>query len=315
MPRLTEEMKSIKLILAYLATYFIWGSTAFAISIVVKHIPPLHSSALRYLGAGFIIVCWCTFRKHSLPSGKEWINTLIMAFLLLAVSNSGTSWSCKYVPSSVVVVIQSIIPLMMIVLDRIFFHQEKQSLMNYLCVSAGIIGVSLIIFSKDPSGTRLSISPLAVFVLMVGSFSWAVGSLLLKVCPRPTSNFFSSGIAMLISSPIQIAAGRAMGEKMPSILTIPFAAYGGILYLIIFGSVVAFSSYSWLASVEPPSRLGSISFVNPLVALFLGVTLGKESFNNQSVVGTVIIIFVILMLWVDKIIEHNKGSRRGVVRC
>ena len=69
---------------------------------------------------------------------------------------------------------------------------------------------------------------------------------------------------------------------------------------------MAFSSYSWLASVEPPSRLGSISFVNPLVALFLGVTLGKESFNNQSVVGTVIIIFVILMLWVDKIIEHNK---------
>jgi len=315
MPRLTEEMKNIKLILAYLATYFIWGSTAFAISIVVKYIPPLHSSALRYLGAGIIIVCWCTFRKKPLPGGKEWINTLIMAFLLLAVSNSSTSWSCKYLPSSIVVVIQSIIPLMMIVLDRIFFHMEKQSLINYLCVTAGIIGVSLIIFSKDASGANLLISPLALFVLMSGSFSWALGSLLLRLCPKPSSNFYSSGIAMLISSPFQIATGRAMGERMPSIINIPLAAYGGILYLIIFGSIVAFSSYSWLASVEPPSRLGSISFVNPLVALFLGVTFGKESFNNQSVFGTVIIIFVTLMLWVDKIIEHNKGTDRGVIRC
>ena len=315
MPRFVEEKESIKLILAYLATYFIWGSTAFAISVVVKYLPPLHSSALRYFVAGMVIVFWCTFRNHPIPTGKEWINTFIMAFFLLAVSNSSTSWSCKYVPSSIVVIIQSIIPLMMIILDRIFFHQEKQSLMNYLCVSAGIIGVSLIIFSKDPSGTKLLISPLALFVLMTGSFSWAVGSLLLKVCPRPASNLFSSGIAMLISSPFQIAAGRAMGERMPLIITIPSVAYGGILYLIIFGSIVAFSSYSWLASVEPPSRLGSISFVNPLVALFLGVTLGKESFNNQSVLGTVIIIFVTLMLWVDKIMENNKGSRRGVVRC
>lgn len=315
MPELSEERETVKLILAYLATYFIWGSTAFAISIAVKHIPPLHSSALRYFGAGMIIVCWCAFRNHSLPKGKEWTNTFIMAFLLLAISNSTTSWSCKYVPSSVVVVIQSIIPLMMIVLDRLFFHQEKESLIRYLCVAAGVVGVSLIIFSKDVSGAKLLISPLVFFVLMTGSLSWALGSLLLRVCPRPASNFFSSGIAMLISSPFQIAAGRAMGERMPSIATMPSAAYWSILYLIIFGSIVAFSSYSWLASVEPPSRLGSISFVNPLVALFLGVTIGRESFNSQSVFGTVIIILVTLMLWLDKIIEHNKGSRRGVVRC
>jgi drug/metabolite transporter (DMT)-like permease len=315
MPRLTEEMKSLKFILAYLATYFIWGSTAFAISLVVKHIPPLHSSALRYLGAGIIIVSWCAFKKHPLPYAKEWINTFIMAFLLLAISNSSTSWSCKYLPSSIVVVIQSIIPLMMIVLDRIFFHMEKQSLINYLCVTAGIIGVSLIIFSKDTSKANLLINPLALFVLMSGSFSWALGSLLLRLCPKPSSNFYSSGIAMLISSPFQIAAGRAMGERMPSIINIPLATYGWILYLIILGSIVAFSSYSWLASVEPPSRLGSISFVNPLIALFLGVTFGEERFNNQSVFGTVIIIFVTLMLWVDKIIEHNKRTSRGVIRC
>ncbi len=315
MPRLAEGMGTIKLIAAYWATYFIWGSTAFAISIVVRYIPPLHSSALRYLGAGTLIVCWCIFKKHSLPSGREWLNTFIMAFLLLAISNSSTSWSCKYVPSSIVVVIQSIIPLMMIVLDRIFFHQEKQFFANYLCVSAGIVGVGLIIFSKDITGTKLLISPFALLVLISGSLSWAVGSLLLKVCPKPSSNFYSSGIAMLISFPFQIAAGRAMGERMPSIFTIPFAAYGGIIYLVFFGSILAFSSYSWLASVEPPSRLGSISFVNPLVALFLGVTFGRESFNSQSVVGTAIIIFVTLMLWMGKIIEHNKGSRRGVVRC
>lgn len=250
-----------------------------------------------------------------MPRGKEWVNTFIMAFLLLAVSNSSTSWSCKYVSSSIVVVIQSIIPLIMIVLDRIFFHQEKQLLMNYLCVCAGIIGVSLIVFSKDPSGTRLLISPLVVFVLIAGSFSWALGSLLIKICPKPVSHFFSSGIAMLISTPIQIAAGRAMGERMPSIATIPLEAYGGIVYLIIFGSVVAFSSYSWLASIEPPSRLGSISFVNPLVALFLGVTFGKESFNTQSIFGTTIIIFVTLALWIGKVIEHNESSSRGVVGC
>lgn len=135
--------------------------------------------------------------------------------------------------------------------------------MNYLCVSAGIIGVSLIIFSRNPSGTKLLISPLMLFVLMLGSFSWAVGSLLLKVCPKPSSNLFSSGIAMFLISPLQIAAGMAIGERMPLILTIPLAAYGGIFYFIFFGSILAFSSYSWLASVEPPSRLGSISFVNP----------------------------------------------------
>jgi drug/metabolite transporter (DMT)-like permease len=185
-----NKLRSIKLFLAYLATYLVWGSTAFAISLVVQYLPPLYSSALRYFGAGIIIVYWCTFWRHRLPQGKEWINTFMMPFLLLAVSNSSTSWSCKYVPSSIVVVIQSIIPLIMIVLDRIFFHQEKQLLLNYFCVCAGIIGVSLSVFSKDPSGTRLLISPFVVFVLMVGSFSGVLCSLLLKICPKIASNFF-----------------------------------------------------------------------------------------------------------------------------
>jgi drug/metabolite transporter (DMT)-like permease len=314
-PQITEERENIKLIMAYLATYFIWGSTAFAISIVVKHIPPLHSSSLRYFGAGMIIVCWCAFRRYPLPKGKEWINTFIMAIFLLSISNSSTSWACRYVPSSIVVVIQSVIPLMMIILDRVYFHQEKQTLVNYVCVTAGIIGVILIIFSRDLSGIKFMISPLAVSILMLGSFSWAIGSMLIKISPKPSSNLYSSGIAMLISSPVQITAGTAIGERMPSLMSIPLTAYGGIFYLIFMGSILAFCSYSWLAVVEPPSRLGSISFVNPLVALFLGVTFGKESFNDQSVLGTAIIIFVTLMLWMNKITEHNERTRRGVVRC
>ena len=315
MSPLIKKRENVKLIIAYLSTYFIWGSTAFAISAVVKYLPPLHSSALRYLGAGIIIICWCLFKQHPLPKGKEWINTFIMAVLLLSISNASTSWACKYVSSSIVVVVQSIIPLMMIILDGVFFHQEKQTLVNYFCVIIGIIGVTLIIFSKDSSGIKFMISPMSVFVLMVGSFSWAVGSLLIKIFPKPSSNLYSSGIAMLISSPLQFTVGTAMGERLPPLLSIPVTAFLGIFYLIFMGSILAFCSYSWLVSIEPPSRLASISFVNPLVALFLGATLGKESFNNQSVLGTVIIILVTLMLWMSKILERGKRPGRGVVSC
>lgn len=309
------QKKSIKLLLAYLATYLIWGSTAFAISKVVKHIPPLHSSGFRYFLAGLIMVFWCSVKQHPLPKGKEWGNTLTMTVFLLSISNACTSWACKYVPSSLVVVIQSVIPLIMIVLDSFFFRQENHSLFHYLCVLAGILGVAMIIFSRDLSGIKFVANSLIIFVMMVGAFSWALGSMLIKVLTKPKSNAFSSGIAMLLSSPLQITAGVVIGEKMPLLSTVPLMAFGGLIYLVFMGSIIAFCSYSWLASVEPPSRLGSILFVNPLVALFLGITFGSENLNFQSGVGTIILIFITLLLWIDKIIKRSEGSEGRTIEC
>ncbi|NLD06316.1 MAG: EamA family transporter [Synergistaceae bacterium] len=95
-----------------------------------------------------------------------------------------------------------------------------------------------------------------------------------------------------------------MSERMPSVAKIPLETYGGIFILLSMESILVFCSYNWFAVVEPPSKLGSISFVNPLVVAFFGVTFGKYSFNNQSVLGTVIIISVTLMLWMSKITEN-----------
>lgn len=296
-----HKKKYLKLFIAYIATYFIWGSTPFVISVVVKEIPPLYSSAIRYFIAGMLIVGWSLFKHKTFPEWKEWINIFITAFLLLAVSNASTCWSCQYLPSSIVAVIQSLIPLFMILLDVMYFHFEKLTVLKIISVVCGAVGVLIIVMSKKNTSDSLYLDTYGVLIVIAGSFSWALGSMLLKIFPYSQSGIFSTGIAMLISAPIQAIAGFLIGETFAKSGNISALPIIGMLYLVIFGSIIAFSSYCWLIAVEPPSRVGSISFINPLIAMWIGVTLGNEILNTQIVIGTSIILSVVFILWVQKI--------------
>lgn len=137
--------------------------------------------------------------------------------------------------------------------------------------------------------------------------------MLVKRYPRAKSSLFNSGIAMLISVPFQVVISSLMGERTPAIKSLSAATVWSFAYLVIFGSIIAFCSYNWLIAEEPPSRVGSISFVNPLVALWLGISFGKEAFNSQMAIGTTMLLLVIFALWVQKIKTHKK--REATIRC
>lgn len=278
----------IKLFLAYLAVYVVWGSTYFAISVVVKDIPPMHAAGLRYTCAGLLLLGWCLFRRESLPVG----------LFLLVLTNGTTTIACRIIPSSIVALLQATGPAWVIFWDSCFFHKETYRRRHYLGICMGICGVAMLVLARGGSGASFLIKPAGVALVMFGASCWAFGNLLGKGIPSPSSSLMNSALAMCFAGPTMFFLGNlGWGNAMPAISAMPLTAFLGLAYLVLFGSIVAFTSHCWLMQVEPPSRVATSTFVNPAIAMLLGVAFGGEALTFQMFAGAAVIMFSVLLVW------------------
>ena len=276
---------------AALATvYFVWGSTYLAIRVTDRTMPPLLMSSVRFLVAGAALYAFAS-RGRARPTLQQWGAAAIVGAALLLVGNGGVAWAETRLESGLAALLVAIIPLWVALMDRAFFGR-RLSAPAVMGLVVGFGGVALLV---RPGGGG---DVLAMLALVGTTAAWAGGSLYARGAALPESPLLSASMQMLSASVFLGVAGLATGEASgihgDSFATKPVLAFG---YLVLVGSLVAFSAYAWLLKNVRISIVSTYAFVNPVVAVALGTFFLNEHIGWTTVTaGAAIVVAVVLIV-------------------
>jgi drug/metabolite transporter (DMT)-like permease len=281
----------------FLIIYVVWGSTYLAIKWAVETIPPFSLGAMRFLLAGGALYAWSRWRGAPKPTAENWRASAVVGVLLLFVANGGVSWASQRVSSGIESVLVATVPLWLVVSEA--WMGKRPQLAQLLGVVIGLVGVGLLVMpAHGAAGARTTaVDPIGALVLVLGSLSWTVGSLYSRTAPQSRSASLAISMQMLVGGACltlfaavtgnwsQLAAGHVTVQS--------WLALG---YLITFGSLIGFSTYMWLLTVASPAAVGTYAYVNPLVAVLLGVWLGGERLPSTAFLAMGIIVGGVAMV-------------------
>jgi len=298
----TKRNPKALIIAAFAAVYLIWGSTYLAISIAVKTIPPFFMSGIRFSVAGLILLTWALLKGEKIPDITSILKISLSGILLLAVGNASLGWVEQYIPSGLAAIIVATVPLWFVLLDKRqwkFYFSNKQIIFGLIVGFAGVIVLFSGKSSTDLFNDKMKL--ISLLVLMAGTLSWTIGSLYSKYQKMQGSTLMKVSVQMLSSSIVIFISSFALGEqKELSSNLVTWKSIGALAYLILMGSLVAYMAYMWLLSVRPASVVGTYAYVNPVVAVFLGWVVAKESISYEKIIGLVIVIVGLIIVNLSK---------------
>ena len=289
---------------ALAAVYVIWGSTYLAIAIAVQTLPPLFSAGLRFSLAGLILIGFIAIRR-GLRAGRDQLLAAAAVGLLLIVGGNGfVVLAERTVPSGLTALIIASVPLWIVIFRRIAGDRIHMS--TFVGVAVGFAGV---IFLVLPRGSGGGIDLGGVALLVVATTSWALGTFLAPRLRMPKDGLLSTGIQQLAGGIVLLGLGAAMGE-LAHLEPATWSANSllAMVYLLVFGSLVAFSAYSWLLQHAPVSLVSTYAYVNPVVAVLLGALILAERITPTIVIGASIIVAAVAFI-VSRESARQRASR------
>ena len=292
-----------KLILALGLVYILWGSTYLGVKIVTEVLPPFFLSVIRFIFAGSIMLGIGFAVEKEMPARRQWVNAGLIGVLLIGIGNSSVALSLKYMPSGLVALFIAALPAWFIGLDWLFFSKERPRALTLWGLVLGFVGLFCIFdpFYIIHPDTVIRNYPLwPILVLTAGSIAWAFGSLLSPRLDTPRQ-LTSSGIQMLsgVICSILLSALLENGqwEAFNAMTTRTWTA---IAYLVIFGSLVGYTAFSWLVNNAPTQVSATYAYVNPVVALVLGWAFLGETLSTHAFIGSVIVIAGVVLMTMRK---------------
>jgi carboxylate/amino acid/amine transporter len=281
----------LPLIGSLFALYIIWGSTYFVIRVGVESWPPLMMAGVRFLTAGVLLLTFLLFTGHRLPPLRPLLNAALIGVLLLAVGNGMvTVAEHQNVPSGIAAVVVATVPLFTLCFSHFFGIQTRK--LEWLGIAIGLSGIVLL-----NSGGNLSGNPLGAVMILIGSLSWAFGSVYGSRIELPVG-MMAGAIEMLAAGIVLLAASWITGESLTTLPTLSgFLAVG---YLAIFGSIIAISAYMYLIRNTTPAVATSYAYVNPVVAVLLGTTFAGEVLSPVEWLALGIIILAVVLVTLGK---------------
>ncbi|WP_347925946.1 EamA family transporter [Pontimicrobium sp. SW4] len=279
---------TLLIVLAFFSIYVIWGSTYLFNKIAVGELPPFMLASVRFVTAGVFIFVIAKALGISLKITKrQLINATIAGFLFLTFGNGIVVWALKYVDSGFAALEISAQPLVILLLMRI--HQGKKiQLMSFIGVVLGFIGIYLLVSQKQIIGQENSIiGMLMIFVCML---SWAYGSLFVGKADLPSNYFINTGYQMFTGGIMLLIVSALFGESWSLPTEWSSEVQLSILLLILLGSIVAFTSFNYLLKIVSPEKVATSTYVNPIVALFLGWYFLDEQITMQSIIAAVVLL-------------------------
>jgi drug/metabolite transporter (DMT)-like permease len=296
-----------KLAIALGIVYVVWGSTYLAIAVADRTLPPLLMLAVRFALAGGLLYAWSAWRGDvaaARPGRREWTAAATVGGLLLFVETGGVAWAEQRIASGLTALLIATVPLFTAVLDRTFFG-IRLSLGAVAGIAAGLLGVAVLV------GQSAHVDPVGAAVILGGALAWAGGSVYARVAPLPQAPFLSAAMQMLCAAALLAVAGLGMGElgrvHPAAISAASVAAFG---FLVVFGSIVAFTAYGWLLRSGAPSVLVSTyAYVNPAIAVLLGWALAGDAVGGRELAAGAIIVSSVGMLVLSRHgrDEHEKA--------
>jgi drug/metabolite transporter (DMT)-like permease len=278
-----------KLLLLLVVVYAIWGSAHLVNKLMTSQMPPLYMAAIRYLTAGTLLYVYARLTGSARPTWREWKATALVGLLLISIANGTLVLALRYVPTSVSALMGGSLPLCMVLLNWLYFERKCPTPFQLIGLGIGLIGITTLISTlHTDAGTYLLSGSVGIWLLLVSSLSWATGVLLTPHLRLPPQ-LLSCSMQMLTGGSVLMVSSLLTESTSPLlILSAPTSALWPLLYLVLVGSLVGYTSYVWLARHAPPTIIASFGFVNPVVAVGLGLVVAGESLPFAAGCGGVL---------------------------
>ena len=287
-----DRGRTMKLALAFAAIYLVWGSTYLAIRYAVETIPPLVTAGIRHSTAGLIMLVWAWARGYR-PTWSHWKAGFVLGALFFLIGHGTLHWAEQYVGSGMAALLIATEPMFILVLAWMI-GQQKISKYSALGLGLGVIGVAVLL------GGELSLrgsSLMGLIAVLIGSLSWAAGVVVSPKLKLPEDALGRTAIPLLCGAAMLLIAAALTGEiHATHWANISLRSMLGLAYLILFGSVVAFTAYTWLLQQCPPALVATHTYANPVVAVLLGWLLVSEALTWRVVLASVAILGAIVLI-------------------
>ncbi|HEY9186090.1 MAG TPA: EamA family transporter [Salegentibacter sp.] len=285
---MSNSSKPLLVILAFFSIYFIWGSTYLLNKIAVTELPPFMLASIRFIIAGLLIFFICKILKISLAiTRRQLLNTIIAGFLFLAFGNGVVVWALKYVDSGFAALEISAQPLVVLLMMRVL-QGRKILPMSMVGVVLGIIGIYLLVSQNQIINQENSW--LGIGMIFLCLLSWSYGSLFVSTANLPSNHFVNTGYQMFTGGIILLLGSLSLGESWSWPTTWSQPTTYSMVLLVIFGSIVAFTAFNYLLKVVSPEKVATSTYINPIIALFLGWYFLNEQITAQSVMAAIVLL-------------------------
>ena len=287
-----DRADTIKMALAFAAIYIVWGSTYLAIRYAVATIPPLVTAGIRHAIAGSVLLAWAWARGFR-PTREHWISGCVLGALFFLIGHGSLHWAEQYVGSGLAALLIATEPMFIVVLAWLV-NQQKISRISALGLGLGVAGVAILTgFELHIKGSSL----LGLLAVLVGSLSWSAGVVITPRLNLPSDALGRTALPTLCGAAMLLVAAAVTGEFHATHWSaISLQSIFGLGYLITFGSIVAFTSYTWLLQRCPPALVATHTYANPIVAVFLGWLFASEPLTLRVVLASVAILGAIVLI-------------------
>lgn len=291
-PNAPKRSDSIKLALAFAAIYLVWGSTYLAIRYAVETIPPLVTAGIRHTIAGSILLAWAYARGYR-PRREHWGAGLVLGALFFLIGHGSLHWAEQHVASGLAALLIATEPMFILVLAWMS-GQQKISRLSALGLAVGVVGVAILTGAEISARNTSLIGMLAV---LLGSLSWAAGVVISPRLKLPTDALARTAVPLVCGAVMLLIAAGLTGEfHALHWSAVSLKSIFGLAYLIIFGSIVAFTAYTWLLQRCPPTLVATHTYANPVVAVLLGWLLASEPLTPRVAMASVAILGAIVLI-------------------
>jgi drug/metabolite transporter (DMT)-like permease len=262
----------------------------------VREVPPFLLAAMRFLVAGIVLYGWMRARGTPSPSAREWSAATFLAVLIFVFDYGLLFWAERRVPSGIAAVMMATIPVFMAIAEIIFLRTLRLTLRLGLALLMGLAGVAVLVGHTMSLG-EAPVDTAGACALIVAALSWSVAASLTRKLPLPAAKAMSSGAQMLAGGVLLLLTAALLGEfRGFHVQAVSMGAWLALAYLIVAGSIVAFTAYVWLIHHESPTKVGTYAYVNPVVAVLVGYFLGGEAIGPRTLVGTLLVLLSVIVI-------------------
>jgi drug/metabolite transporter (DMT)-like permease len=294
---MNDNRLTLPIMAALGAVYFFWGTTYLGMKFAIETLPPLIMLGLRFTTAGAIMFAWKWSRGNVGTTWRQWRGAAMVGGLMLLGGTGGVAWSEQQLPSNIAAILIATVPLWIALIRWIALRHDRPGKVATVGLLLGFAGIILLVRSTSSSDTTSDPNTVSLIVLMCAAFLWAIGSLVSRVVDLPESPALAISMQMLTGGLLCLIAGLAIGEGAQIHLeAISLKSAAALGWLVVFGSIVAFSSYIWLLKKTDPALASSYAYVNPVVAITLGWVLAGESLNAGSLLAAGVILLAVVLI-------------------
>jgi drug/metabolite transporter (DMT)-like permease len=308
-----KEHSRARVLAAFAAVYIVWGSTYLFIRFAVETLPPFLMAGVRFAVAGLILYLWARLRGAPAPTRTEARAAAIGGLFLLLGGNGAVVWAEQRVPSSVTALLVATVPLWMVLLDWLRPEGARPRAAIFAGLGLGLVGLALLVGRGAFGGQGAD--PVGAAVLVVGSILWATGSLYVGRNPRPPSAMITNAVQMLAGGVALLAVGSMAGELgRLDLAAASTRSLLSVLYLIIAGSLIGFTAYTYLLQESTPAKVSTYAYVNPVVAVFLGWAFAGEHVTTRTLIAAAVILAGVAIITAAGGGQRAKDGARSAVR-